>query len=202
MISNTLSSSISNLPTTKPTPIYFIYLTSTHSSTMYKSLLVSFTLFLFVVQIIAAPSVNNYSKHDSRDVTSRTFGTTCGRSRILKISRCACYLGSHGVTLSELVKQACREAFGDDYASPSHELCKACKTFKKTAGSSDVNAEMKVVYKAASDCVSSMTPEYSYRSILKAAKTGQGFLRHRATRAFWVPALVVVAFLAYAPEAH
>lgn len=159
-----------------------------------------------MVQAIAAPSAKHSRHLGAEDFSSRALSRPCGQARILEISQCACYLGSHGATLSDVVEQACGEAFGEDYTSPSQDLNKVCKNFKNMAGSFNVSAEMKIVYNAASDCISLMAPEhlglYSYRPIVVAGKTGQVVLRHPATRAFWVPAVVVVALLAYSADAH
>lgn len=162
---------------------------------MARSILCSFMFLLFLALALAAPSTVHSLHNFSADLNSRTLSPTCSRRQILKIAKCACYLGTHGVTLSDVVHQACQKAFGDDYASPSHGLCKSCKIFEKEAGTTEAKAEMKVLYKAASKCLSSMTAKTSYRSFSMMARTaGKGVLRHRTARLPWIP-LILVALL-------
>lgn len=173
-----------------------VYINLKHQAlNMAKALLFSSMILLFLSKTHTAQTNQYSSQLSSRDHISRTVGPTCVRSQILRIAKCACYLGTHGVTLSDMVHQACREAFGDDYASPSSKLYKSCKIFEKKAGSSGVHAEMKVVHKAASKCISSMTSKTSYRLASMPTRTARkGLLRHKAARVPWIP-IIIVAFL-------
>lgn len=166
---------------------------------MFKSILFSCTLFLFLVHTIAAPSIQD-SRHlvHMTDFSSQAFSSTCGWNKIVHVAKCACYLETQGALLSDMVKQECRNVFGDDFASPKHGLCKSCEWFKDYIQLSDVNERMKMMYKAASDCFPSIT-KTSSRSFSIPGGAAKVFLRHTSARPIpllLVGAAVVAAMLA------
>lgn len=161
---------------------------------MVNSALLSFMLVFVVLQSLAAAAFEISSQQRSEHLTNRLPSPMCGQAQILRIAKCACYLGTHVVTLSDEVHQACRKAFGHNFASEASGLCNSCKIFQRRARSSNVNAEMKFVYKASYQCLPSFDSKASYRSISTIAMAYQGLLRHRAARFPWIP-LIVVALL-------